>query len=68
MQNFKITFYALTVFCFTGSVFTKGLNIDISIDLEIYVKSQKKKKKKLGELKTKNDIKDLIEEQHGIDQ
>ena len=55
MQNFKKTFYALIVFCFTGSVFSKGLNIDISLDSEIYLKSQKIFIEKLGELKTKND-------------
>ena len=66
MQNFKKTFYALIVFCFTGSVFSKGLNIDISLDSEIYLKSQKIFIEKLGELKTKNDIKDLLEEQDWI--
>ena len=49
MQNFKKTFYALTVLCFTGSVFSKGLNIDISLDSEIYLKSQKIFIEKLGE-------------------
>lgn len=68
MQNFKKTFYALTVLCFTGSVFSKGLNIDISLDSEIYLKSQKIFIEKLGELKTKNDIKDLLEEQDWIDE
>jgi hypothetical protein len=68
MQNFKKTFYALIVFCFTGSVFSKGLNIDISLDSEIYLKSQKIFIEKLGELKTKNDIKDLLEEQDWIDE
>ena len=67
MQNFKKTFYALTVLCFTGSVFSKGLNIDISLDSEIYLNSQKIFIEKLGELKTKNDIKDLLEEQDWID-
>ena len=62
MQKFKKTFYALTVFCFTGSVFLKGLNIDISLDSEIYLKSQKIFIEKLGELETKNDIKDLLED------
>ena len=68
MQNFKKTFYALTVLCFTGSVFSKGLNIDISLDSEIYLNSQKIFIEKLGELKTKNDIKDLLEEQDWIDE
>ena len=68
MQNFKKTFYTLTVLCFTGSVFSKGLNIDISLDSEIYLKSQKIFIEKLGELKTKNDIKDLLEEQDWIDE
>ena len=68
MQNFKQTFYALIVFCFTGSVFSKGLNIDISLDSEIYLKSQKIFIEKLGELETKNDIKDLLEEQDWIDE
>ena len=68
MQNFKKTFYALTVLCFTGSVFSKGLSIEISLDSEIYLKSQKIFIEKLGELKTKNDIKDLLEEQDWIDE
>ena len=68
MQKFKKTFYALTVFCFTGSVFSKGLDIDISLDSEIYLKSQKIFIEKLGELETKNDIKDLLEEQDWIDE
>ena len=68
MQKFKKNFYALTVFCFTGLVFSKGLNIDISLDSEIYLKSQKIFIEKLGELKTKNDIKDLLEEQDWIDE
>ena len=68
MQNFKKTFYALTVFCFTGSVFSTDLNIDISLDSEIYLKSQQIFIEKLGELKTKNDIKDLLEEQDWIDE
>ena len=61
MQNFKITFYALSVLCFTESVFSKGLNIDISLDSAIYLKSQKIFIEKLGESKTKNDIKGLLE-------
>ncbi len=56
------------VFCFAGSVFSKGLDIDISLDSEIYLKSQKIFIEKLGELKTKNDIKDLLEEQDWIDE
>ena len=68
MQNFKKTFYALTLLCFTGLVFSKGLNIDVSLDSEIYLKSQKIFIEKLGELKTKNDIKDLLEEQDWIDE
>ena len=69
MQNFKKTFYALLiVLCFTGSVFSKGLNIDISLDSEIYLNSQKIFIEKLGELKTKNDIKDLLAEQDWIDE
>ena len=68
MQNFRKTFYALTVLFFTGSVFSKGLNIDVSLDSEIYLKSQKIFIEKLGKLKTKNDIKDLLEEQDLIDE
>ena len=68
MQNFKKTFYAFAVLCFTSSVSSEGLNINVTLDSEIYLESQKIFIEKLGELKTKSDIKDLLEEQDWIDE
>jgi hypothetical protein len=68
MQNFKKTFYAFAVLCFISPVSSKGFNINVTLDSEIYLESQKIFIEKLGELKTKSDIKDLLEEQDWIDE